>query len=336
MNQPELGNLDKVDLRDAWKSEDGDFTPWLARDENLALLGDTIGIELELEATEKDVGPFRADILCKDTRTGHWVLVENQLARTDHTHLGQLLTYAAGLNAVTIVWIASPFTDEHRSTLDWLNDITDDRFNFFGLEIELWRIGDSPAAAKFNVVSKPNDWSRSVSRAASAISEEALTEGQRLQLEFWTEFRKYIEMHPSRIKPTKPSPNYWMSFAIGRSYFTLYGNATMRDGGIGVHLAILGPHAKPHFYLLRQDKEAIEKELGHKLQWRELPDNKESQILLRWEEADATNKADWADYHHWLRDTLDRFHEVLGPRVKRLEASQWETETILGAEANAS
>jgi len=85
------------------------------------------------------------------------VLIENQLERTDHTHLGQLLTYASGLEAVTIVWIAARFTEKHRSTLDWLNKITDDRFRFFGLEVELWRIGDSPAAPKFNVVSKPND-----------------------------------------------------------------------------------------------------------------------------------------------------------------------------------
>jgi hypothetical protein len=88
------------------------------------------------------------------------VLIENQLGRTDHTHLGQLLTYAAGLEAVTIVWIAQPITDEHRAALTWLNEITDERFRFFGLEIEAWRIGDSPPAPKFNVVVKPNDWTR--------------------------------------------------------------------------------------------------------------------------------------------------------------------------------
>lgn len=89
------------------------------------------------------LGPFRADILSKDTVNNQWVLIENQIERTDHTHLGQLLTYASGLKAVIIVWIARRFTDEHRAALDWLNEITDSRVNFFGLEIELWRIGDS-------------------------------------------------------------------------------------------------------------------------------------------------------------------------------------------------
>ena len=100
------------------------------------MLGNTIGIELELEAQEKAVGPFSADILCKDTSDGSWVLIENQLERTDHTHLGQLLTYAAGLQAVTIVWIALRLTEEHRAALDWLNEITDEKFRFM-TEIDL-------------------------------------------------------------------------------------------------------------------------------------------------------------------------------------------------------
>lgn len=103
-NTHQLSRLEKVDPRTVWPTEAGDFTPWLAQEENLKLLGDTIGVELELEAQEKDVGPFRADILCKDTLSNNWVLIENQLERTDHSHLGQLLTYAAGLKAVTIIW----------------------------------------------------------------------------------------------------------------------------------------------------------------------------------------------------------------------------------------
>src|SRR5258708_3912238 len=143
MKSTSLGRLTKVDLREVFATEAGDFTPWLAREENLALLSESIGISLQCEAQEKEVGPFRADILCKDTMTDNWVLIENQIERTDHTHLGQLLTYAAGLQAVTIVWVAQRFTEEHRAALDWLNEHTDEQINFFGLEIELWKIGDS-------------------------------------------------------------------------------------------------------------------------------------------------------------------------------------------------
>ena len=138
-----LGRLQKVDLRDVWLKEDTDFTPWLAKSENIQLLGEAIGIDLIVEAEEKMVGPFRADILCKDEATNNWVLIENQLEKTDHKHLGQLLTYATGLDAVTIIWVASEFNEEHRATLDWLNKITDQQYNFFGVKIELYKILDT-------------------------------------------------------------------------------------------------------------------------------------------------------------------------------------------------
>src|SRR4051812_25571734 len=98
-----LSRLERVDVRDYWAHEAFDLTPWLAQPENITLLGDAIGLDLQVEAVEKNVGPFRADILCRDTTTNQYVLIENQLERTDHTHLGQLMTYAAGLDAVTVV-----------------------------------------------------------------------------------------------------------------------------------------------------------------------------------------------------------------------------------------
>ena len=185
MADKQLGRLERVELRDIWVSEASEFTPWLARPENIAELGMALNIDLELEAQEKAVGPFRADILCKDIGTDRWVLIENQLERTDHIHLGQLLTYASGLEAVTIIWIAARFTEEHRATLDWLNKITDESFRFFGLEVELWRIGNSPAAPKFNIVSKPNDWSQSVAHAARVIDDAELSETRIKQRAYW-------------------------------------------------------------------------------------------------------------------------------------------------------
>jgi len=217
MSQINIGQLKKIDLREVWKSEPGDFTPWLAREDNIKLLGDTIGIELEVEAQEKAVGPFSADILCKDMINDHWVLVENQLERTDHTHLGQLMTYAAGLDAVTIIWIAQRFTDEHRAAVDWLNEISAEGFNFFGLEIELWQIGNSAQAPKFNIVCKPNNWSRTV---RSTRETGNLTDTQKLQLEFFAQYKAYLDENTS-IKSTNPQPRHYMNHSLGRSGFNL-------------------------------------------------------------------------------------------------------------------
>lgn len=330
--KPSLARLEQVDLRHIWTTEAGDFTPWLAREENLSLLGDTVGIELELEATEKDVGPFRADILCKDTGTGHWVLIENQLARTDHTHLGQLLTYASGLKAVTIIWIANRFTEEHRAALDWLNEITDDRFNFFGLEIELWRIGDSPVAPKFNIISKPNDWTKTIGSAASRIDESELSDTKLLQQEYWAALRDRLLEHPGPVKPQKPLPQHWTNFAVGRSYFVMSATVNTQRQVIAVIMNCEGPDAKAHFHLLAEEKAAIEQEVGSVLEWDELPNRKVSKISLE-RPGDPTDKSDWPRQHDWLAQTLERLYHAFSPRVKTLDASEYEPEIVDSEEA---
>jgi Domain of unknown function (DUF4268) len=215
---PPLGRLTRVEPREVWGSEAGHFTPWLAQDDNLRLLDDTIGLELELKAQEQTVGSFRADVLYRDVATSPWVLIENQLERTNHTHLGQLITYAAGRKAATIVWMPNPFTEEQRAALDWLNEMTDSRFTFFGLEIELWRIGDSALAPKFNLVSKPNDWSKIIVERTARVE---LTDAKELQLGFWTAFRDFVARQHTPIRATKPLPQNWMNVAVGRSGFGL-------------------------------------------------------------------------------------------------------------------
>ncbi len=322
MSTKTLGRLQKVELREAWTSESSDFTPWLAQEENLNLLGEAIGIELELESQEKDVGPFRADILCKDTATDNWVLIENQLARTDHSHLGQLLTYAAGLNAVTIVWIAERFTAEHRATLDWLNERTDEKINLFGLEIELWRIGDSPIAPKFNIISQPNDWARTVQQAATGSGE--VSAHRQLQLKFWTAFKQYMEAKGSFVRCQKPSPQHWMNYAIGRSgvhldsIISLWNSETgLKGPEIRAELYLNGPNAKQEFAALEKQKESIEKALGFPLTWHN-PEGKAACRLYTRQNADFTNEALWSEQFEWLQQRLEIMHKVFAPIVKNL------------------
>lgn len=321
MNDQTLGRLNRVDLRDIWTSEDSDFTPWLAREGNLTILGETLGIELELEAQEKAVGPFRADILCKDTASGSWVLVENQLERTDHTHLGQLLTYASGLEAVTIVWIAARFTEEHRSTLDWLNRITDESFRFFALEIELWRIGDSPAAPKFNIVSKPNDWSRSVAQAARRIDDSELTETKLMQRDYWTALLSALDREKGPVSGSrKAQAQSWMAFPIGRTGFNLGAAMTTPNREIRAELYIAGDKAKTYFGRLLEEKDAAEQELGYPLEWEELPARRDSRMSVRLGEVDPRNQGDWPRQHDWLTTKLNDMHRVFSMRVRSLDA----------------
>lgn len=317
-----LGRLVPVKLREVFSSEAGDFTPWLAQEENLKLLGQAIGIDLELEAQEKDVGPFRADILCKDTATENWVLIESQLERTDHTHLGQLLTYAAGLEAVTIVWIAEHFSEEHRATLDWLNERTDKDINLFGLEFELWRIGDSSIAPKFNIVSQPNEWTRTIQTAAAGSGE--LSAHKQTQLRFWMAFRDFMENN-SPIRCQKAYPQHWMNHSIGRTGIHLASIASLWDSEtntknpeIRVELVVDGEDAKQHFAALLANRSQIEKDMGFPLVWHNPEDKNMCRIYTR-QNADFLNPDRWPEQHQWLKEKLETFHKVFGPLVRNLE-----------------
>lgn len=329
-----LGRLVKVDIRGVFATEAGDFTPWLAREENLALLAETIGISLQCEAEEKEVGPFRADILCRDTVTDNWVLIENQIERTDHIHLGQLLTYAAGLQAVTIIWIAERFTEEHRAALDWLNEHTDKQINFFGLEIELWRIGDSPIAPKFNVISQPNEWTQSVQAAAKEAGETS--ELKQIQLSFWVAFREFMEKN-SKIRCQRANPQHWMLHPIGTSGFQLvsivstWNSRTSRtEPEIRVELGLYGPLAKRHFAALEKRRTELERACGVPLTWHNPADKKSARIYTE-QTTDFLNEDLWSQQQLWLKEKLELFHKVFSPILQNLEVEEETQATGAGA-----
>lgn len=321
-----LGRLARVDLRHVWETEAGSFTPWLAEADNLLILGEALGIELELEAQEKDVGPFRADILCKDVDTDAWVLIENQLERTDHTHLGQLLTYSAGLQAAVVVWIASKFTEEHRAALDHLNEITDERYRFFGVELELWQIGDSPPAPRFNLVSKPNDWSRAIGRAARKLDDEPVSELKAQQKRYWEALNEYLVSARAGLKPRKPRPQHWTTFSIGRAGMHLAAKVNTQGRLLGAELYLRDENAKQYFARLEEEKAAIENEIGEGLSWEPLPERKGCRIALYKSNADATNETTWAEQHAWLADALVRLDRAFRGRVAGLAPAEADEE----------
>jgi len=306
-----LEKLQKVDLREVWQYEDRNFTPWLAKEENLRLLGDALKLELEVEAQEKYVGPYRADIFCKDSTTGDSVVIENQLEKSDHKHLGQLMTYAAGLKGVSsVIWIAESFTEEHRAALDWLNEKSDETINIFGVEIELWKIGDSKPAPKFNVISLPNNWLKAL-RSGGGGAQGMLI------YEYWSAFSEYLTAKDGSVKPGVPIPKAWHSINIGRSGFKLTAEAYIRRKEIWVSLLIRGLDSNEHLQILHNQKTNIENEIGTKLEWRE-ETPKQSRILLVKSDIEVSNDKDWSSQHQWLGDNLEKFYGVFYDRIHKL------------------
>jgi hypothetical protein len=312
---PPLSKLERVPLREAWKHEASDFTPWLAEDDNLQALAEALGIsELELVATEHWVGDFKLDILCTDG--GQQVLIENQLEETDHKHLGQILAYAAGVDARKVIWVAESFRPEHIAALQYLNVNTTEDLSFFAVQIELWRIGTSPLAPKFEVVAKPNNWARAGREQARAASTSSPT--KQLQLQFWTALVEHLAKAAPQIRPAKPGPYHWLNTSIGRSGFRLDITANTREERLGVELYLSGSEAKRRFSNLLPQKDDIEAALGFTLDWQELPNKTASRIASRYSDASLDDETRWSEYQAWLTQRLMAMEQVLRPRVKSL------------------
>lgn len=311
-----LGKLQKVEIRKIWPKEDANFTPWLATEENISLLSEELNLELEVQSQEERVGPFRADILCKEIATDHYVLIENQFGKTDHSHLGQILTYASGLNALTVIWIAEKFVDEHRAALDWLNSITDESVSFFGIEIELYKIGDSDPAPMFNIVSKPNNWSKTIRRSSENA---ALTETKVLQQQYWQAMKEYAESQKYSFRLQKPLPQHWTNISIGRTDFKLCAIANTRDACIVVQLVVYGTDALQNFNKLRSAYEIDSKDkLNKDLDWVEKEGGKEHHVNFIIEKTDPLDRNDWPNQHKLLCDWLDKFTVYFKEKIKML------------------
>lgn len=195
MTTPEaaLGSLETADLRDAWKHETQDFTPWLS--ENLDRLASELGVELEKEDTEMHVGPYRADIVARTRMDDSRVVIENQLEEANLQHLGQVLAYLAGLDAKIVVWIARGFDEAHLSAIRWLNDHTVAPYAFFAVRVRVVRIGSSPLAPVFEVLERPSNWDRSVRETATSGD---LSDRGQFRRDFWAHVAKN---HPGEVRP---------------------------------------------------------------------------------------------------------------------------------------
>ena len=307
-----LGKLKKVELREAWKHEANNFTLWLAEEENLTLLGDEIGIDIKLVQTEAAVGSFNVDILAEEENSGRKIIIENQLEITNHDHLGKVVTYASGYDASFIIWVVKDVREEHRQAIDWLNEHTDESIEFYLLRIELWQIGDSPFAPKFEIVSKPNDWTKAV-RSSTDSSE--LTDTKVRQLEFWTRFKEYAKRRETHLRLQKCYPQHWTNISIGSSDAHLSLTINSHDDVFGRELYI--PDSKELYSKLFQHKDDIEKELNSvgQLEWMDLPNKKASRIRLLTKGV-FEDQEHWEDFFELLLNDAEKFHRIFGKYVK--------------------
>lgn len=310
---PELGRLKRVDPRNVWKHEARDFTPWLR--DNLPALGEAIGLELEVVETESPVGSYSVDIYAKDLSTGGWVIIENQLESTDHSHLGQLLTYASGKEAGVVIWISPKMRDEHRQALDWLNEITTEEVSFFGIELELLQINDSLPAPNFKLVSQPNEWRKAVSQPSAVSTQQQAYET------FFTQLLNTVKVtYPHLTTAKRAYPQNWFNFPVGRTGFAI-GTSFSQDRSFRVELYIdVGDRTKNKeaFRLLHEDRVTIEHEIGQPLVWQPLEDKRASRVYCDMKGTIGDDPIHLDEIQKWAVDMVAVFYRVFRPRVQSL------------------
>lgn len=305
MSADGFGQVRAVDVRELWQHEERDFTPWLLN--NKDRLEAALGLDIELDAREHAVGGFELDLIGRDTSDGSPIIIENQLAGSDHRHLGQLLTYAGGVEASTVIWIATSFTEPHRSAMEWLNAHTVETVSFFAIELRAIRIDDSRPAPIFDVVVRPNDWERRVATVRSA----GLSERQELFVAFWAAFLA-VARDRGWTAARSPQPQQWTATPSGISGLTINGSFGRR--GLSAELYFQHPDADRNlsrFRSLLAQQDRFEASYGGALDWQELEGRRACRIADYLPDASIEDRDHWDGCLAWLVDRHGRLRTAL-------------------------
>ena len=309
----QLGALKSVALRQVWPHEAHDFTQWLGRDENLALLCEELEISVENVRLEVASGRYNADMVAELSTSKRVVIIENQLETTDHKHLGQLLTYASAHDASVIIWNVSDYTEEHRQAIDWFNQHMPESISFFLVKVELWQIGNSLPAPKFNIICQPNNWAKTVVQA-SREEGSGPSELKLLQQRFWNEFKEWTQHHRPQTSlrlGRTPRPQHWYTISLGTSKATISLTTNSRDRRIGCELYIKQDGAL--YGRLDAEREAIDQALGDQPEWMDLPDSVAFRIVKH-HSCSPVDVTQWPTYFAWLHDQAEIFQRTFRNR----------------------
>ena len=306
-----LGRLQKVELRDIWHSESRDFTSWLS--ENLDLLGEILNIRLSLLEQEGNVGPFAVDIIAADENSGT-VIIENQLDKTDHDHLGKVLTYMINLGAKTAIWVTSDSRPEHAKVVDWLNEVTPPDTSIYLVRIEAYRIENSPPAPAFVVVAGPSEEGKATGRAR-----EEMAERYKLRLEFWDQLLAKAKSKSKLHAGVSPTKDNWLGAGAGKTGFSWVYVITMDWAAAELYIN-RGPDTtaenKRIFDELYAKKEAIERNFGGQLIWDRLDDRRACRIRAKIDLGGLKNQDKWPQIQEAMVDVMVRLSSALQHEIK--------------------
>lgn len=304
-----LGVLKSVPLRSIWTHEALDFTRWLAKDENISLLADELDIDIENIKPEESAGRYSVDILADEVNTKRKVIIENQLETTDHKHLGQIITYASAHDASIIIWIVKDYNEEHKQAIDWFNRNMPEEISFFLVQIELWQIGSSEPAPKFNIISQPNNWAKTI-KNASTQEKGNPSELKLLQQRFWESLKEYVNNSENKTSLNlgrTPRPQHWYDISFGTSKANISLTINSRHNQIGCELYI--KNDEKIYSKIVTDEQSIRQALGDDINFMDLPDGAAFRII-KLLACNPIDEMQWNNYFKWLIENAENFQKT--------------------------
>jgi hypothetical protein len=309
----EIGKIQSVNLREIWKHEAKDFTQWLSN--NIEALSETLGMTLSVVQTKKEVGIYSADLLAED-EDGKNVVIECQLEKTDHDHLGKLITYKMGLDADTAIWICQKACPEHVEAINWLNESTPDGNSFYLLTIEAIRIGNSPAAPLFKIVCSPSEEIKEVGKKKGELATRHVH-----RREFWTQLLEKSNTRTKLFSNVSAGTESWISAGGGKTGLNY--NYLIRMNSAYVELYIdkgkgFEDFNKKRFATLFANKDEIERAYGSSLEWTAPEGRRSATIRAEMSHYGLKDTDKWDETQNAMVDSMARFEKALKPYIDQM------------------
>jgi len=306
-----IGKLERVSLREVWRHEAYDFTQWLQ--ENIGVLNDVLGLSLSSAEREQSAGSFSVDLVAED-EAGNPVIIENQLERSNHDHLGKVITYLVGIGAKAAIWIVSDPRPEHVKAVAWLNESS--AASFYLVKLEAVKIGDSPPAPLLTLIVGPSEESREVGKTKKEIAERHI-----LRHRFWTELLERAKGTTKLHAHISPSHYNWIGTGAGKQ--GLQFNYVVRQLDAQIELYIdrgkdKEGENKEIFDQLAAHREAVESAFGEPLEWQSLDERRACRIRKTVPQGGYRDEDRWLEIHEAMIDAMIRLEKALRPHIAKL------------------
>jgi len=316
-NEINIGRIKKVPLREIWNREDKDFTRWLEK--NIEYLNEILDFDITIESREGPVGPYKVDLYGEDN-FGRKVIIENQLEKTDHTHLGQIITYLVNLEASSAIWITSKPIEEHIKTIEWLNETTPDDISFYLIKIEALKIESQPSVAPlFTLIKSPSNETKQIGAEKKEYAQRHV-----LRKEFWTQLLDKSRKKTKLYMNISPNIYSWVGAGAGKTGINYNYVINNRRAACEIYIdkgkAFEDPNInKIRFDKLLKNKEKIEKEFDRKLNWERLDNRRASRIAIYFEGIGIKDKEKWDNLQDTMIDTIVKMESVFKKYISQLD-----------------